>query len=806
MSKIHLIIISFFFVSNLLLAQTGDILGTLQYEDKSSLVGASVLVKNSSDKIIKYAITNEKGYYNIKNIPFGTYTLEIQSMDIEKIIFSIEHRKKQTVYNKTVKQKINVLDDLQLNHETEKTKIEKKGFAVNVIETKAIALQSVQVNEVLDRSVGVRIRQSGGLGSRINYMLNGMSGNSVRIFIDGVPIRNFGPSFSLNSIPPSMIKRIEVYKGVVPAHLSDDAMGGAINIVLNTSVQNNLTASVSAGSFGTYRADVNGAYRNDKNGFTVKGSAFVNYADNNFKVWGDQVAVTLSPGTPEVNITAKRFHDRYRSQGGKVEIGFTDVKWADKILVGTLLSHMDKQVQTGATMEIVYGNRHYKQNTNMFSLDYAKKDIFDGFDASTFISYSRLDRTTIDTIATQYSWLGHPTYYYGNPDSWVSGAEAGNPTLQNDVDNTINARTNLTYRINNQNIVQFNHLLNTFKRDTDDPMLPIVQNNLREKRSFMKNIFSLSFENISVNDRLRTTLFAKSYHMDRLSEIRELEPNTTPATYTLNETQIKSDDLGYGGAISFDVTSKFTVFGSAEKAIRYPEPNEVFGNNAMNLNSSLELKPEESNNYNLGITLQNITLQKHTFGITTNVFIRDTKNLIMEFPVGNYEEFFQNSNLGKVYTEGIDFELKYNFDQKIYFSGSTSFFNAQNFDTTYDVDGNPVVLNTSNRLSNTPYFTMNYNLKYQTKNLFQKGSNFSSYANLLYVNEFYRNDNGLGGSGKTVIPTQSTIDLGLAYTFPNQKITFSLDVKNIFNEQVFDNYALQKPGRGFYGKLTYSIL
>ena len=45
-----------------------------------------------------------------------------------------------------------------------------------------------------------------------------------------------------------------------------------------------------------------------------------------------------------------------------------------------------------------------------------------------------------------------------------------------------------------------------------------------------------------------------------------------------------------------------------------------------------------------------------------------------------------------------------------------------------------------------------------------------------------------------------------AYTFPANKITLSFDVKNIFNQQIFDNFGLQKPGRAFFAKITYSII
>ena len=121
----------------------------------------------------------------------------------------------------------------------------------------------------------------------MDYNLNGMSGNSVKIFIDGLSISTYGSSFSLNSIPPALIERVEVYKGVIPAHLADDALGGAINVILKKGVVNNLSASISYGSFNTLQSNINAAYRDESTGFTTKVSAFYNSSDNDYEVWGN---------------------------------------------------------------------------------------------------------------------------------------------------------------------------------------------------------------------------------------------------------------------------------------------------------------------------------------------------------------------------------------------------------------------------------------------------------------------------------------------------------------------------------------
>src|SRR5690606_17594380 len=131
--------------------------------------------------------------------------------------------------------------------------------------------------------VGGRVRQNGGAGSPIEYNLNGMSGSTIGIFLDGLEISTYGSSFNLNNIPPAMIERIEVYKGVLPSHLSGNYIGGAINVVMRKDASaNNITAAVSYGSFNTYRADVSGMYRNQKSGFTTRVSGFYSHSDNNY--------------------------------------------------------------------------------------------------------------------------------------------------------------------------------------------------------------------------------------------------------------------------------------------------------------------------------------------------------------------------------------------------------------------------------------------------------------------------------------------------------------------------------------------
>ena len=88
------------------------------------------------------------------------------------------------------------------------------------------------LNELVNRTSGVKIREEGGVGSDFDLSINGLSGNSVRYFIDGVPLDSKGSYVTLPlNLPVNLIDRVEIYKGVVPASLGTDALGGAVNII-----------------------------------------------------------------------------------------------------------------------------------------------------------------------------------------------------------------------------------------------------------------------------------------------------------------------------------------------------------------------------------------------------------------------------------------------------------------------------------------------------------------------------------------------------------------------------------------------
>lgn len=780
-------------------SQTGSVSGIVAFTDSETAIGATVAVKGTQ----KFATTDENGRYEIMDLAYGTYTLEISSVEAVATTITVTVNKPKQQINVSVEKSTKILDEVKVNKVSEKREILDKGYAVNVIDTEDAAKRNLQTNDLLDRTVGVRVRSNGGLGASVNYNLNGMSGNSVRVFIDGIPITTYGASFNLNSIPPGMIDRIEVYKGVLPPHLADDAMGGAINVVLKKGVKNMLNASLSYGSFNTWQSVLNGVYSTES-GFTVKASGFYNYSDNDYEVWGEHVYNILPNGRRE-NVRVRRFNDAYRSVGGRVEVGYADVKWADRFFIGYNGSDDYNEIQHGQYMTKPYKGRFTEADAHALTLDYVKKDLFTkGLEFNVNAVYSRRNEVVNDTVKWNYNWNGERAIgLYGDPILTPNGAQQGAPTINDITRDIISIRAGLTYNITDNHKIIFNNLFGTVNRDDHDELKSALERSFQEVRDFTKNVSSLGYELNAFNNKLKTSVFGKYYYQAIRQEVPQLVTANGQTTVVLNVTDGIKKDFGYGMAASYYLLPQLMVMASAEKAVRMPNENEIFGTPGENIVANPALRPENSNNFNLGFRVGSYKIGNHKITTTISGFVRNTFDKIVQAPSDRLNDAVQTLpfvNLDKTQSIGFEASLDYVFKDRLFLSVNTSKFNAL-FKKKTDAQGLPYRYY-NRQLPNEPFFTLNANAQYNFKDLVQKQSELSLYYSAGYVDSF--NTLWINAAGYTT-PVQFIQDAGLSYTFPGRQFVVSFDATNLFDRQAFDNFAVQKPGRAFHVKVNYTI-
>lgn len=708
---------------------------------------------------------------------------------------------------------VKALKNVTIQGKPKKQKIETSGFAVAIIETKEASLRNLTTNELLDRSVGVRVRQNGGIGSNVEYNLNGMSGSAIGIFIDGIEISTFGSSFNLNNIPPSMIERIEVYKGILPSHLTGDYVGGAINVVLKKDVsKNSATAAVSYGSFQTFQSDLGVTLRDKKTGLSFRGSAFYTYTDNSFETWGRSTTFVNHLQQITRPYRAKRFNNTYKAAGGRFEAGFTNTKWADQFFIGYNGSSNYTEIPHGITMAVPYVGRFNETKAHALLLNYTKKN-FLAQNLALNVNAVRSERSTYlqDTISYAYNWDGtiREVIEFGERVPLrTNGGQQGPKTITNTDRKITNVRSNLGYLIANGHRISLNHKYEATNRKDEDLLNPTLRD-LATKSLVTKNIISLNYEAENFNRKLTTNILGK-YTSNRTNQTK-FDIATTDGVNSIvkSKSTTSNYNLGYGATASYQVIEKLFVIGSTENSYIMPTENQLFGAPEINILSNLELEPEKNINYNLGFRWGLIDFKKHKISFYANAFWRNGFNKITQQAV-DVSEIEEESdadiqttryvNLGKTQSRGFEAEIIYVYNNKLNASVNFSKFNNV-FKLERDNNG---LRHTffGQQVPNEPFLTANANIQYRLNNIFQKKSILNLYYNTGYVGEYYV---VWGQPEWSLTPSQFTHDLGISYGFPSKKLIASIDVKNIMNAEIYDNFSIQKPGRGIYFKLNYTF-
>lgn len=782
-------------------------------DEKGSVV-SFVTVRVDGTNIATFSETD--GSFILKDVPYGNQDIVITSIEIKSKTSKFHIHKPYHEFNPVVARTDQELNEVKIVQKTEKKEIETTGFAVAVIETKEASLRNLTTNELLDRAVGVRVRQNGGVGSRVEYNLNGMSGSAVGIFLDGIEISTYGSSFNLNNIPPAMIERIEVYKGVLPSHLTGDYVGGALNVVLKKDAsQNNITGAMSYGSFNTFQADLSGIYRDKKTGFTTRASGFYTYTDNSYETWGKFSKFVHPDRTLERFYRAKRFNNQYKSVGARFEVGFTNVKWADQFFLGYNVSDTYAEIPHGTTMARPYVGRFGEYKAHVVSLNYNKNNfLVKGLAINVNAVRSYRSTYVQDTVGQVYNWDGKPRMLIRNgevipvPPTAGMGQQGAKSIVQVNRQIT-NMRTNLGYTIFPGHRLSLNHKLETTDRDDKDLLNP-VNKDLVTVSQVMNNIFAVNYEAQLFNNKLKTNLLGK-YTTNRTIQTRpELVEQDGINFVNRVEKKTVNNNKGYGATVSYNVFSKMYIISSMQNSYVAATENQLYGDPENNILENQTLIPEKNVNYNLGFRHGPIQLGKHKVTLYASTFWRNGYNKITQQAVEDLIVPGRESdadiqvtkfvNIGKTQSRGFEGEITYVYDNRI-----NALFNFSKFNTLFkqefDQKGKPHDLYNL-QLPNEPFFTMNGSVQYRLNDKFQKKSILNLYYNTGFVGAF-----------RTVwmesewftTPTQFYHDLGASYRFPNGKLVASFDLKNIMNAEMYDNFGVQKPGRSISVKLNYTI-
>ena len=733
----------------------------------------------------------------------GRYAMTVDEGEVDIVVQMLGYATKHHTVN--AKERINTLN-IALDAESKGIdevvvsasgvgRLRRSAFNAVAVDTRALRNSTKSISDALSSAPGIKLRESGGVGSDMALTVDGFSGKHIKVFIDGVPQEGVGAAFSLNNIPAGYAERIEVYRGVVPVGFGADALGGVINIVTNKSRRSwHAEASYSFGSFGTHRTSVN-AGQSLPSGLIWELYAFQNYSKNNYRI--DAPVEDFETGRIDRGklVNVERFHDTYHNESVVAKVGVKDKRWADRLIFSMNYSQMYKEIQTGVRQEVVYGNKLRRGHSLMPSMEYRKHNIFtEGLDLTLTANYNRNITYNIDTAQYKYNWLGETNRLNS------AGEQSYQHTRSNN-DNW-NATATLNYRLGRSHNFTLNHVFSSFVRHNTSLLANKAEEGSIDKQT-MKNITGFQYRYMPKR-RWNVTLFTKYYAQDVAGPVATDSNKGEYVLVTRSE-----DALGYGVAGTYFITPAVQAKLSYEKAYRLPTIEEMFGDEDLE-QGDIAIRPENSDNINLNISYSERlgVEQKHSIYLDGGFIWRDTRDYIQRniIDIDGGKSAASYINYGRVRTWGVTFTARYALGSWLSVGGTLSYMDVR--------DNMPIAIGTTSmpnlgygdRMPNIPYLFADSDITLTWNDCLKSGDNLSLSYDNHYLHSFYYYSSRIGlNKDDYMVPTQFSHNLSLNYSFSSGKYNISLECRNLTDARLYDNFSLQKAGRAFYAKFRVAF-
>ena len=667
------------------------------------------------------------------------------------------------------------------------SRLKRSAFNAVAVDTKELQNTTKNLSDALAKAPGMKLRESGGVGSDMQLMLDGFSGKHVKVFIDGVPQEGVGSSFGLNNIPVNFADRIEVYKGVVPVGFGTDAIGGVINIVTNKKRRRwFLDASYSYGSFNTHKSNVNFG-QTFKNGFTYEINVFQNYSDNDYHIEAPVEDFETGRIDRDKKVRVKRFNDTYHNEAVVGKVGVVDKKWADRLMLGFTYSNMYQDIQTGVRQDIVYGQKHRKGHSLMPSLEYYKRNLFaKGLDVALTVNYNKNLTTNVDTASYKYNWYGDRKLLNSPGEQSYQHSRADN--------NNWNGTFTANYRLGKMHMLTFNHVLNTFSRSNTSLLAKEEQSDAIAKET-RKNISGVSYR-LMPSETWNLSVFGKYYNQFVAGPVAT---DANQNDYVRTTRSVSS--IGYGAAGTYFILPGLQAKLSYEKAYRLPTIEEMFGNEDLEM-GDIGIRPENSDNVNLNLSY-NRTFGRHSVYVEGGLVYRNTKDYIQRniTDLSGGKSAATYINYGKVLTKGYNISARYGFGKWVSVGGNFTQMDVRDNMKT-SISGSAENIAYKERMPNLPYIFADSDVTFYWRDLGRKGNALTVSYDNQYLHSFTYYSSKIGSNkGDYVVPSQFSHNLSLSYSLRDGRYNLSFECRNFTDEQLYDNFSLQKAGRAFYGKV-----
>ena len=210
------------------------------------------------------------------------------------------------------------------------------------------------------------------------------------------------------------------------------------------------------------------------------------------------------------------------------------------------------------------------------------------------------------------------------------------------------------------------------------------------------------------------------------------------------------------------------------------------------------LKPEEADNFNVGLSLDFMELPLVArLRFDGDVFYSYYKNKIHYITLAQVETPY--SNLNPIRGWGYEGDVKLDVNEWILLGTNWTFQDLRNVDYVAK-QGIPE----DAIMPNIPRYFMNYLAEFHIGDLINKEDFLKLWWSANYTAEYYYGWK-ISSRQDRKIPSSFSQDVGIEYSIWDNKLAWSFEVDNLMDRTVYDNYGESKPGRSYATKIRYSF-
>ena len=718
----------------------------------------------------------------------GRYILNIQGrqqvrLNFQYLGYKTESReialRDSICYNIRLKPVDNVLDEVTVTTRSEMRKLRESAMPISVIGQRQLQGTASNINDVLARTVGVTVRNTGGMGSASRISVRGLEGKRMGMYIDETPMSQLSNFVALNDIPTNMIERIEVYKGIVPYKFGGSALGGAVNVVTKEYPPIYLDFSYEIGSFNTHQVSSVLKRTDRKSGLQFGVGGVVSYAKNNYKM-------TLANLDGRI---VERDHDRFNKIMGGMSVKATQW-WFDEMKWELIFMKTRQEIQ-GIDLNV---REAYNHSTSYVTALTLKRNNFflDGLDFDFNAGYIIGKYGLCDKAEHRYDWDGKVL----PPVSSFGGEQNNFASDGNNRSNELTAKLNMGYTIDMHHALNLNIYADHNSLHPNDSLMdkslgfranfPSKMKTLTVGLSYDLTLFDGRFQNAFT---LKEFLFSSRSRSIDIYSVKEPQPVKTSKNY-----------IGFSNAMRYKFTNDLMLKASFNSEVRIPTSEELIGN-GYSILASPALRPERTSGVNLGLLYRHIKADGGLIEIELNGFYNQLEDMI-RFTPDMIPTMARYRNFGSVRTKGVELEAKGDICPLLYLYANGTYQDLR--DVRKTIPGTEVENPTRNkRIPNVPYLLANFGAELHKENLFGgSGQNTRLLFDASYIHQYFY-DFEVSKYQERKIPTSMTMDAALEHSFCNDRWTITFKVKNLTDRRIVSELNRPLPGRYIGIKVRY---